>query len=205
MSTIICMTVRCNKIRLHKIIKICSVLVDCWQKHCKSISRTSEYSHATTTLQSTRLLRQVTLHWKHNDINSSHIYQDCVHAVYVIGSMSIFRRSKIFREIVRGNKTDWSFTEFPEEHGRSTMYSLSRINCVRRVHIWTTMRAAAFRIQYCVMMVKVFIVTHWVRRVCRIVKAVLGVINEGSSEEKTRDIGGTGTLSGFTDAVIAKL
>ena len=39
----------------------------------------------------------------------------------------------------------------------------------------------------------------------RIQKAVLEVINGGSSELRTPDIGGSGTTTGFTDAVIARL
>ena len=40
---------------------------------------------------------------------------------------------------------------------------------------------------------------------CRISKAIMTVINTGSPDVKTVDIGGTGTTTQFTDAVIAQL
>lgn len=40
---------------------------------------------------------------------------------------------------------------------------------------------------------------------CRIVKAVFKVINEGSLEDKTADIGGYGGTTAFTNAVVANL
>lgn len=39
----------------------------------------------------------------------------------------------------------------------------------------------------------------------RLVKATLGVINNGSPDVKTPDIQGTGTTTAFTEAVIAEL
>lgn len=40
---------------------------------------------------------------------------------------------------------------------------------------------------------------------CRIQKAVLAVINGSNSDVKTPDMGGSGTTTKFTEAVIAQL
>ena len=40
---------------------------------------------------------------------------------------------------------------------------------------------------------------------CRLERAVLGVIAEGSPEQKTRDMGGTGGTRDFTKAVCERI